>query len=119
MPVVNINMLRGQTPEYKKNVLDAVHSALIDSIGIEDWDRFQRITEFEPEDFDKPSFKSDNFMVIEISLFPGRTKEQKGALIEAIAERLNKSLSIDPSDVFVLINEPPLENWGIGGKQKG
>ena len=119
MPVVKISMLKGKTPEYKKTVLDSVHGALVDSIGVEDWDRFQRVVEFEPEDFEKPSFKSDDFMVVEISLFPGRTKEQKGALIEAIAERLNKSLSIDPSDVFVLISEPPLENWGIGGKQKG
>ena len=119
MPVVKINMLKGKTPEYKKTVLDSVHSALVDSIGIEDWDRFQRIVEFEPENFEKPEFKSDSFMVIEISLFPGRTKVQKSALIESIAEKLNKSLSIDPGDVFVLISEPPIENWGIGGKQKG
>ena len=119
MPVVKINMLKGKTPEYKKTVLDSVHSALVDSIGIEDWDRFQRIVEFEPENFEKPEFKSDSFMVIEISLFPGRTKVQKSALIESIAEKLNKSLSIDPGDVFVLISEPPIENWGIRGKEKG
>ena len=28
-------------------------------------------------------------------------------------------LSISPGDVFIIIDEPPLENWGMGGQQKG
>lgn len=119
MPVVSVSMLKGKTPEYKKTVLDCIHEGLLDSIGIEDWDRFQRIIEFEKEDFEKPDFKSDDFMIIEISLFPGRTKELKGKLIEAVTGNLKARLSVEPTDVFILINEPPLENWGIGGKQKG
>ena len=58
-------------------------------------------------------------MIIKIDLFPGRSKEQKKDLIERITELLKERLSIDPSDVFIVIQEPPLENWGIGGKQKG
>ena len=119
MPIVKVSMLEGKTPEYKKTVLDSIHDGLVESIGIEDWDRFQRIEEFAREDFEKPDFKSDDFMIIEISLFPGRSKELKGKLIETVAGNLKERLSVDPSDVFILITEPPLENWGIGGKQKG
>ncbi|MBR4403809.1 MAG: tautomerase family protein [Clostridiales bacterium] len=119
MPVVRVSMLAGKTPEYKKTVLDCIHDGLVDSIGIEDWDRFQRVEEFAKEDFEKPDFKSDDFMIIEISLFPGRSRELKGKLIEAIAGNLQTRLSVEPSDVFILITEPPLENWGIGGKQRG
>ena len=79
----------------------------------------QRVAEFEKCDFEKPDFKSDDFMIIEISLFPGRSKELKGKLIETITGNLKTRLSVEPSDVFILINEPPLENWGIGGKQRG
>ncbi len=119
MPIVKVSMLEGKTPEYKKTVLDSIHDGLVESIGIEDWDRFQRVEEFAKEDFEKPDFKSDDFMIIEISLFPGRSKELKGKLIETVAGNLKDRLSVDPSDVFILITEPPLENWGIGGKQKG
>lgn len=119
MPVVKVSMLEGKTPEYKKTVLDCIHDGLVESIGIEDWDRFQRIEEFSKEDFEKPDFKSDDFMIIEISLFPGRSKELKGNLIETVAGNLNKRLSVAPSDIFIVISEPPLENWGIGGKQRG
>ena len=119
MPVVNVSMLKGKTPEYKKAVLDSVHEGLVESIGIEDWDRFQRISEYEKADFEKPDFKSDDFMIIELSLFPGRTKEQKGKLIDCICGNLKNRLSVDHADVFIVINEPPLENWGLGGKQRG
>ena len=57
-------------------------------------------------------------MIIELTLFPGRTKDQKAHAIEEITGNLNSALAIDPADVFIMINEPPLENWGIGGKQK-
>ena len=118
MPIVNVAMLKGRSPEYKKTVLDCIHQGLVDAIGIEDWDRFQRITEYDREDFEIPSFKTDAFMIIEMKLFPGRTKEQKKDLVENITGALKERLSVDPSDVFIVIQEPPLENWGIGGKQK-
>ena len=118
MPIVNVAMLKGRSPEYKKTVLDCIHQGLVESIGIEDWDRFQRITEYDREDFEIPSFKTDDFMIIEMKFFPGRTKEQKKDLIENITGFLKERLSVDPSDVFIVIQEPPLENWGIGGKQK-
>lgn len=118
MPIVNVAMLKGRSPEYKKTVLDCIHQGLVEAIGIEDWDRFQRITEYDREDFEIPSFKTDAFMIIEMKFFPGRTKEQKKDLIENITGSLKERLSVDSSDVFIVIQEPPLENWGIGGKQK-
>ena len=108
---------RSQHAQREKHCIQ--EEGLIESIGISDWDRFQRINEFGKEDFEFPSFKTDNFMIIELKFFPGRTKDQKGRLIEEITSSLKSSLSVEPSDVFIVIDEPPLENWGIGGKQKG
>ena len=119
MPLVKINLMKGKSPEYKKTVFDCVHQGLIEALGISDWDRFQRIIEFDRADFEAPAEKSDNFMIIELTLFPGRTKEQKKAAIEIITAKLVDALSIAPEDVFIIINEPPLENWGMAGNQKG
>ena len=119
MPLVKINLLKGKSPEYKKTVFDCVHQGLIKGLGISDWDRFQRIIEFDRADFEAPAEKSDNFMIIELTLFPGRTKEQKKAAIEIITAKLVAALSIAPEDVFIIISEPPFENWGMAGEQKG
>ena len=119
MPLVRIDMVKGKSLEYKKTVLDVVHEGLMEAFGIEDWDRFQRIVEIPEEDFERPEGKSSDFMIIELTIFPGRTKEQKKAVITKITADLNSKLNIAPTDVFILINEPPHENWGMAGVQKG
>ena len=118
MPLVRIDMIRGKSPEYKKAVFEGVHAGLIEALEIEDWDRFQRIVEIDKEDFEVPEGKTDNFMIIELTLFPGRTREQKKRAIELITEKLTDKPGIAATDIFIVINEPPLENWGMAGKQK-
>ena len=113
MPLVKIEMLKGKSSEYKKGVLESVHAGLVEALGIEDWDRFQRIIEYDKADFEFPDFKSDNFMIIELTIFPGRTAGQKQGAIAAIKNNLSSSLKIDPQDVFIVINDPPRENWSI------
>lgn len=118
MPLVRIDIIKGKSPSYKKAMLEAVHEGLVEALGIEDWDRFQRIVEIDRADFETAPGKSDCFTIIELKLFPGRTKEQKKTVIEGITQKLHESLSIPKEDVFILIDEPPLENWGLAGKQK-
>ena len=118
MPLVRIEIIKGQSPSYKKQMLECVHRGLIEALGIEDWDRFQRIIEIDREDFETSPGKSDTFTFIELTLFPGRTKEQKGAAIARITENLHATLSIPKEDIFIVIHEPPFENWGFGGEQK-
>lgn len=119
MPLVRIEMIKGRSAEYKKTLLDCVHQGLVDALQIEDWDRFQRIVEYDKENFEIPSFKTEAFMIIELTIFPGRTKEQKKAVIEKVTSKVSQGLKIEPTDIFIIMNEPPLENWGMGGNQKG
>ena len=119
MPLIRVDIVKGKSPEYKKILLDCLHEGMMETLGIEDWDRFQRIIEIDKENFEIPSGKTENFTIIEITMFQGRSKEQKRALIEIITKKLGERLEISPTDVFIIINEPPNENWGLGGKQKG
>ena len=118
MPLVKVNMLAGKTPEFKKTVFDCIHEGLIDAFGIADWDRFQRIEEYEKDSWEAPEGKTENFMIIELTIFPGRSREQKKLAIEKITGLLCERLGIPATDVFIVMNEPPLENWGMGGNQK-
>lgn len=118
MPLVRVDLIEGKTNEYKKTLLDCIHEGLMDSIDIPDWDRFQRIVEIPREDFETAPGKTNQFMIIELTLFPGRSREQKGNAIARITSLLNERLGIAPTDVFIVIHEPPFENWGMGGKQK-
>lgn len=119
MPLVRIEIIKGKTNEYKRAVLDEVHAGLVRALHIEDWDRFQRLIEIEDSIFERSEDKTDCFMIIEITMFKGRTKEQKADIYKEITEGLRRRLGIAPTDVFIVINEPPDENWGLAGSQRG
>lgn len=118
MPLVRIEIIKGKDSAYKKTLLDAVHTALERAIGIENWDRFQRLYELEPDCFERSPEKSDQFTVIEITMFPGRTKAQKAAIFAEIVRELGEKLGISAPDIFIVLQEPPNENWGLAGRQR-
>ncbi len=118
MPLIRIEIVKGKDPAYQKALLDAVHTALVRAIRIPDWDRFQRLIEVEDALFERGGTKTDRFTMIEITMFPGRTKEQKAKVFEEITRELKARLGIPASDVFIVIHEPPDENWGLGGQQR-
>jgi 4-oxalocrotonate tautomerase family enzyme len=117
MPLVKIEIVKGKTKEYKKIFLQTVHDALMNTLNIPDDDRFQRIYEIEEEDFERNATKTDKFSIIELTLFPGRSKEVKRNVIKEIIRLLGERLNISPADIFIIINEPVLDNWGMRGDQ--
>ena len=114
MPVIEIHMRIGRTAAQKKALLDAVHDSLVEALKIPESDRNQRIREYAAEDFEIPPGKADTFTLIDITMFPGRSKEAKRNLYQTLVSRLG-DLGIDPMDVFIILHEPPMENWGIRG----
>jgi phenylpyruvate tautomerase PptA (4-oxalocrotonate tautomerase family) len=52
--------------------------------------------------------------VVEIAAYPGRSANAKRALYQALARRC-EAIGIAPHDLFVVIGEPPLENWSVRG----
>ena len=76
----------------------------------------QRIYELDKDNFEANE-KTDNITLIEIVLYKGRSIEAKKALYKAINKNLASNPGIDGNDIFIVLLEPPLENWGIrGGK---
>jgi phenylpyruvate tautomerase PptA (4-oxalocrotonate tautomerase family) len=61
-----------------------------------------------------PPGKTENYTFIEFQVFPGRSIEAKRALYRGIVSRFGE-LGIQPSDIIIVLHEPPLENWGIRG----
>lgn len=68
--------------------------------------------------------------LVRIEMKKGKSSEYKKTLfdcvhsglvdvIELITAKLGEKLSIASTDIFIEISEPPLENWGMGGHQKG
>ena len=55
--------------------------------------------------------------LIEISMYPGRTKEQKEAFTKAITNAAVEILKTKPQHIVVTYDEREKENWYISGEQ--
>jgi 4-oxalocrotonate tautomerase len=118
MPLVRIALLKGKRPAWRRELGDAVHQAMVETIGVPARDRFQLFTEHEPDDFVYDAAylgvaRSRDLVIIQITLNAGRTLEQKRALYRAIADRV-APLGLRREDVFVSLVEVAKENWSFG-----
>lgn len=117
MPLVKVEILCGKTAHYKTSILDSIHKAMVDVLKIPDYDRMQRLYELSPDNFETIPSMTDSAVFIEITMFKGRTYQCKKDLYQAIVNNLKCSPGIVETDVFIVLREEPLENWGIrGGK---
>jgi phenylpyruvate tautomerase PptA (4-oxalocrotonate tautomerase family) len=114
MPLVRIEILKGRSTAERKRLLQAVHAALVEAFRIPEDDRTQRITEHDPENFEIPPGRSENYTLVEITAFPGRSPTAKRALYKAIVRNLGEG-GISADDILVVLQEPSMENWGIRG----
>jgi 4-oxalocrotonate tautomerase len=119
MPLVRISLARGKPASYRRQVGDAVHRALVGTLGVPALDRFQLITEHEPENFiyDREFLgieRSPDLVIIQITLSEGRTLEQKRALYRRIALNLEAAVGLRPQDVWINLVEVARQNWSFG-----
>lgn len=120
MPFVKIYLRRGKSPEYLRSVGDAVHDALVATANVPADDRFQVIQELDADLLiAHPTYggvnRSDDLIIVEITLNAGRTVDVKKALYAGIAERLQRAIDVRPDDVMVSLVEVTKENWSFGG----
>ena len=119
MPLVRISLMEGKPESYGQKVGDAVHRAMVETINVPPLDRFQVITSHSKSDFIyDPEYlnvsRTDDLIMIQITLNTGRTVEMKKALYKRIAALLVESVQVRPEDVLINLVEVPKENWSFG-----
>jgi 4-oxalocrotonate tautomerase len=119
MPLIRIDLLEGKSPEYKRAIADGVHKALVEGAGAPADDRFQVITEHPSGGmiYD-PNYlgikRSDNIVMVQITLSAGRKLGQKRQLFKRMAEILAEKPGLRPEDLLINLVEVAWENWSFG-----
>jgi 4-oxalocrotonate tautomerase len=119
MPLVRISLREGKTEEYKKALTDGVHRALIEAMDAPVQDRFQVITEHPASGliYD-PMYlgvqRTDNIVMVQITLSTGRKLAQKRKLFKRMAELLAENPGLRPEDLMINLVEVAWENWSFG-----
>ncbi|MBU1304954.1 MAG: tautomerase family protein, partial [Alphaproteobacteria bacterium] len=58
--------------------------------------------------------RSDNVIVVEITMRRGRSDAMKRALYAAIARNLEAYAAVSPRDVFIFMHENDYSDWSVG-----
>ena len=108
--------LRGQLESRRTVLSDAIHAAVMSALDYPAEKRFHRFIGLEPEDFVYPPDRGADYIVIEISMFAGRSEQAKRRLIAELFRRIADEVGIAPHSVEITITETPQVNWGIRGQ---
>ncbi|WEK03477.1 MAG: tautomerase family protein [Candidatus Devosia phytovorans] len=119
MPFVRTVVPTGLDPSRKLLIVQGVHEALVEGIGMPSDELFNLVTEYrDGELFYDRRFngiaRSDQLIVVEITMRRGRSDAMKRALYAAITRNLEATAAVSPKDVFIFMHENDYSDWSVG-----
>lgn len=112
MPLTTVESCKPRTAAEVQHLLESVYQAQIEAFNVPDTDRQIRYYEVPAEHCYIPPGRTDNFTVVTVQLFSGRTVDAKRTLYRTIVTRFAQ-IGIPASDVFIGLVESPRENWSM------
>jgi 4-oxalocrotonate tautomerase family enzyme len=103
-------------PQRRAALSHAIHGAIMAALEYPADKRFQRFVALDDEDFIHPDDRGDDYTIIEISMFEGRSEAAKRRLIAELFDRIEREAGIPTHSVEITITETPKVNWGIRGQ---
>jgi 4-oxalocrotonate tautomerase len=119
MPLVRVSLRRGKSDDYKRAIGDGVYQALRETFTVPEEDRFITVAEHSESDFQFSKTymdiaRTDDLVILQITVSNTRTIEQKKALFARIVELLSQKPGLRKEDVFINLLEVAKENWSFG-----
>ena len=122
MPLTRVSLRRGKPAVYRKAILEGLYQAMRETFDVPEGDRFMTVTEHDQDDFVYGADylgiqRSDDLVLIQITVSNTRPTAQKQKLYRRIVERLTENPGLRPEDIFINLVEVLPENWSFGHGQ--
>jgi phenylpyruvate tautomerase PptA (4-oxalocrotonate tautomerase family) len=115
MAQIKVYGLADKLNPIKTELSNIIHACVIEILQLTPEKRFHRFFPLEKSDFYYPHDRSENYLIVEISMFEGRSVETKKQLILLLIQNIHEKLNISIYDIEITIFETPKHNWGIRG----
>ena len=116
MPDVLIEVRGDWLNGRKVEFVEAIENAIATALKAPESDKILRLIEHAPDNFSIPSWASDRFTHVEITMFKGRSIEVKRELYRLIVKNI-EPFGVPPNDVkIILLEVAPSEVGMRGGK---
>ena len=119
MPLARVSLRRGKPAAHRKAILEGIYQALRETFDVPEGDRFMILTEHDEDDFVYDANylgirRSDDLVIIQITISNTRPTAQKQKLYRRIVERLTENPGLRAEDIFINLVEVLPENWSFG-----
>lgn len=117
MPLVRVDVDRALAERLGKQISDGIHQALVESLGMSPYEKFQIFQAHAPEEliFDSSYNGVDRQQLISIQILTVRLYDAtaKNGMFNAIARRL-RAIGIRQEDLLISVVENGFEDWFAG-----
>jgi len=119
MPLTRISLRQGKSAPHRRAILDGVYTAMRETFEVPEDDRFMLVSEHDESGFVYGRSylgieRSDDLVIIQLTVSNTRSVAQKKALFARIVEKLAENPGVRPQDVFINLVEVAKENWSFG-----
>ncbi len=119
MPLSRVSMRRGKPAAYRKAILEGLYQAMRETFDVPEGDKFMTISEHDADDFIYGADylgiqRSDDLVIIQLTISNTRPLAQKQRLYRRIVELLTANPGLRAEDVFINLVEVLPENWSFG-----
>ena len=115
MSQVKIYGLKTTLDPIKHELSNVIHACIVEVFKYPENKRAHRFFCLDKSDFYYPEGRSESYVIIELMMIQGRTKETKKALIKNLFKKIHSELRLSLSDIEICIQESPAYNWGFRG----
>jgi phenylpyruvate tautomerase PptA (4-oxalocrotonate tautomerase family) len=119
MPLIRVSLRKGKSDDYKRAIGDGVYQALRETFTVPEEDRFVTVSEHSESEFQFSKTymdiaRTDDLVILQITVSNTRSIEQKKALFGRIVELLSQQPGLRKEDVFINLLEVEKANWSFG-----
>ena len=119
MPLTRVSLRRGKPAAYRQAILEGLYLAMRETFNVPEGDRFMTISQHDEDEFVyDPNYlgirRSDDLVMIQLTVSNTRPLEQKKQLYRKIVEHLTRNPGLRAEDILINLVEVLPENWSFG-----
>src|ERR1700687_801506 len=118
MPLLRIDVIEGRSEAELRELLDAIHCAMLAAFKVAQRDRYQIVqahpaAEMKIEDTGLGIPRTERIVMVQVTTRP-RSRLEKQTFYELLCQELLQRCGVKGSDVFVSITQNADEDWSFG-----
>ena len=118
MPLLRIDVIKGRSEAELKELLDAIHCAMLAAFKVPERDRYQIVyehpaAEMRIEDTGLGIPRTERIVMVQVTTRP-RSRLEKQNFYELLCQELVQRCGVKASDVVVSITQNADEDWSFG-----